>query len=106
MYDVIVVGGGTAGLSAALVLGRARRRTLVLDGGPPRNAPSPAAHGVFTRDGTPPAELLATARAQLGPYGGVEVRAVAAASARRDGGSFLVGLGDGGTVRAQAPRLA
>lgn len=53
-HDVIVAGGGPAGLSAALVLGRARRRTLVLDAGEPRNGPSPASHGVFTRDGAPP----------------------------------------------------
>lgn len=106
MYDVIVVGGGTAGLSAALVLGRARRRTLVLDGGSPRNAPSPAAHGVFTRDGTPPGELLAIARAQLEPYVDVEVRVVAATSAGREGGSFLVGLADGGAARGRRLLLA
>lgn len=106
MHDVIVIGGGSAGLSAALVLGRSRRRTLVLDGGPPRNAPSPAAHSVFTRDGTPPAEILATARAQLAPYASVEIRAVAATSVRRDGAGFVVGLGDGGEARARRLLLA
>src|SRR5512134_3373748 len=95
MHDVIVIGGGSAGLSAALVLGRSRRRALVLDGGPPRNAPSPAAQSVFTRDGTPPADLLRIARAQLAPYGTVEVREARAESARRDGAGFVVGLGDG-----------
>lgn len=106
MHDVIVIGGGSAGLSAALVLGRARRRALVLDGGAPRNAPSPAAHSVFTRDGTPPAELLGIARAQLAPYASVEVRPVAAASARRDGADFVVGLGDGSELRARRLLLA
>ena len=73
-YDAVVVGAGTAGLSAALVLGRSRRRVLVLDGGEPRNAPSAGVHYFLTRDGTPPVELLRIAREQLEPYAGVEVR--------------------------------
>lgn len=67
-YDVIVVGAGPAGLTAALVLGRARRRVLVFDDGRLRNGPSRAAHGVFTRDGTPPVELQRIALEQLTPY--------------------------------------
>lgn len=106
MYDVIVIGGGTAGLSAALVLGRARRRTLVLDGGPPRNAPSPAAHGVFTRDGTPPFELLRMGREQLAPYGSVEVRGIEAESARGTAGGFTVQLADGAEAGARRLLLA
>jgi thioredoxin reductase len=62
MFDVIIVGGGPAGLSAALVLGRCRRRVLVLDAGHPRNETSTAVHGFLSRDGTPPAELLDCAR--------------------------------------------
>lgn len=68
LYDCVIVGGGPAGLSAALVLGRCRRRVLVLDAGHPRNERSAAAHGVFTRDGETPAELVRIARAQLVPY--------------------------------------
>lgn len=67
-YDVIIVGGGPAGLSAALTLGRARRRVLLAAAGPARNAPAEAAHNIFTRDGTPPAELLRIGREQLRPY--------------------------------------
>ena len=67
-YDAAVVGGGSAGLSAALLLARARRRTLVLDDGRPRNAAAPRMHGFITRDGTPPLELLAMARAELEDY--------------------------------------
>ena len=64
-YDVVVVGGGSAGLSAALVLGRSRRRTLVLDAGEPRNAPSSGVHGFLSRAGIPPEELLKIGREQL-----------------------------------------
>ena len=60
-YDVAVVGGGAAGLSAALVLGRARRRVVVLDAGAPRNAPAAHMHGFFSHDGMPPVEFLAIA---------------------------------------------
>ena len=73
-YDVIVVGAGSAGLSAALTLGRCRRRVLLADGGAPRNAPSPAVHGFLTRDGLRPARLLELGREQLAPYPTIEVR--------------------------------
>ncbi|WKX74316.1 NAD(P)/FAD-dependent oxidoreductase [Streptomyces sp. XD-27] len=68
-YDVVVVGGGAAGLSAALVLGRARRRVAVVDTGAPRNAPAAHMHGFLSRDGMPPADLLATGRAEVAGYG-------------------------------------
>ncbi len=71
-YDVVVVGGGAAGLSAALVLGRARRRVAVIDAGAPRNAPAAHMHGFLSRDGMPPAELLAAGRTEVSRYG-VEV---------------------------------
>ncbi len=68
-YDVVVVGGGAAGLSAALVLGRARRRVAVVDAGAPRNAPAAHMQGYLSRDGMPPAELVAAGRAEVTAYG-------------------------------------
>ncbi|KUM75121.1 NAD(P)/FAD-dependent oxidoreductase [Streptomyces griseorubiginosus] len=68
-YEVIVIGGGAAGLSAALVLGRSRRRTLVVDAGEPRNAPAAHMQGFLTRDGMPPAEFLAIGRKEIERYG-------------------------------------
>ncbi|HEV7565129.1 MAG TPA: NAD(P)/FAD-dependent oxidoreductase [Microbacteriaceae bacterium] len=69
MYDVVVVGGGAAGLSAALVLGRARRRVVVIDGGQPRNAPAAHMQGFLSRDGMSPVDLLAAGRAEVRGYG-------------------------------------
>ena len=68
-YDVLVVGGGAAGLSAALVLGRARRKVLVVDSGAPRNAPATHMHGFLSRDGMPPADLLHVGREEVRGYG-------------------------------------
>src|SRR5215207_6865644 len=68
-YDVVIIGGGAAGLSAALVLGRARRRVVVIDAGSPRNAPAAHMQGFLSRDGMPPAELLAVGRAEVASYG-------------------------------------
>nr|WP_244199935.1 NAD(P)/FAD-dependent oxidoreductase [Amycolatopsis thailandensis] len=68
-YDVVIIGGGVAGLSAALVLGRARRKVVVIDGGSPRNAPAAHAHGFLTRDGIPPKELLTIGRDEVRAYG-------------------------------------
>jgi thioredoxin reductase len=69
IYDVVVVGGGAAGLSAALVLGRARRRVAVVDAGAPRNAPAAHMQGFLSRDGMAPADLLAAGRAEVTGYG-------------------------------------
>src|SRR4249919_2097283 len=68
-YDVVIVGGGAAGLSAALVLGRARRRVAVIDAGSPRNAPAAHMQGFLSRDGMPPADLLAAGRSEVSGYG-------------------------------------
>src|SRR3954451_22841229 len=73
-YDVIIIGGGAAGLSAALVLSRARRRTVVIDAGDPRNAPAAHMQGFLSRDGMPPQQLLAAGRKEVQQYGGTIVR--------------------------------
>jgi thioredoxin reductase (NADPH) len=99
MEDVVVVGGGAAGLNAALVLARARRRVLVIDAGEPRNAPARGVHGFISRDGTPPAELLALGRAEVERYGG-RVVAGRAEQARTADGGFEIELQDG-SVRAR-----
>jgi thioredoxin reductase len=69
LYEVAIVGGGAAGLSAALVLGRARRRVIVIDAGEPRNAPAAHMQGYLSRDGTAPSELLDLGRAEVLHYG-------------------------------------
>ncbi|MDX3781026.1 NAD(P)/FAD-dependent oxidoreductase [Streptomyces europaeiscabiei] len=101
-YEVIVIGGGAAGLSAALVLGRARRRTLVVDAGEPRNAPAAHMQGFLSRDGMPPAEFLAVGREEIARYGVELVRGRAVDVTRGDdGGSFTVTLADGRSPRAR-----
>jgi thioredoxin reductase len=75
-YDVVIVGAGPAGLSAALILGRCSRSVLVCDTGRPRNAASQAMHGYLTRDGIPPLEFLAIAARQLDHYPTVEIRPI------------------------------
>jgi len=74
MFDAIIIGGGTAGLSAALVLGRSRRHVLVCDMGQPRNTSSSAVHSFFSRDGISPTQLRSIGHEQLRPYTTVEVR--------------------------------
>jgi thioredoxin reductase len=100
-YEVIVIGGGAAGLSAALVLGRARRRTLVVDAGEPRNAPAAHMHGYLSRDGMPPEEFLAIGREEIARYG-VELVRDRAVDAARDGDGFSVVLASGRGARARA----
>ena len=79
-YDVVVIGGGAAGLNGALMLARSRRSVLVIDAGAPRNAPASGVHGLLGREGTPPAELLAAGRAEVRGYGGrIETGEVTAA---------------------------
>src|SRR6476661_8097327 len=93
-YDVVVIGGGAAGLNGALMLARSRRSVLVVDAGAPRNAPASGVHGLLGREGTPPGELLATGRAEVRGYGGrVETGEVTAA--RKVDGGFVVTLADG-----------
>lgn len=94
MYDVIIVGGGPAGLSAALTLGRARRRVLLCDAGPRRNARAHAIHNFVTRDGTPPAEFRRVGREQLAAYTTVEVADAGVDEVRGEADDFTVRLGD------------
>lgn len=92
-YDVVVVGGGAAGLSGAVALARFRRSVLVLDAGDQRNAPAGHVHNFLSRDGTPPAELYALGQAELTRYGGsVEAALARSVSRVRDG--FRIDLAD------------
>ncbi|MEU2744808.1 NAD(P)/FAD-dependent oxidoreductase [Streptomyces collinus] len=98
-YAVVVIGGGAAGLSAALVLGRARHRTLVIDAGEPRNAPAAHMQGYLSRDGMPPAEFLAAGREEIARYG---VELVRDRVVRVDKGEdFTVVSAGGRSVRAR-----
>jgi thioredoxin reductase/predicted methyltransferase len=109
-WECVVVGGGAAGLSAGLVLGRARRRVLVLDAGEPLNGPAPHLHGFLTRDGTPPLELLRLGRQELATYDvpvvAARVAAVAGSAAGDGRPRFEVTLEDGRRLRAQRLILA
>jgi len=105
MYDVIVVGGGPAGLSAALLLGRSNRKVLVCDGGEYRNELSPEMHGFLSRDGIAPGELLRISRAQLEPYA-VDFVAARVTDAARERDGFVVTLARGEQVRGRKLLLA
>lgn len=100
MFDVVVVGGGPAGLSAALMLGRCRRRVLLLDLGQPRNRRSHALHGYLTRDGIEPAAFVELGRKELQAYG-VELRRAGVTGATLDGDHYRVALADGGREDAR-----
>lgn len=109
--DVVVIGGGAAGLNGALMLARSRRTVVVVDGGAPRNAPAAAMHGFIGLDGTPPLELLDTARRQVRSYGGRivlgEVVAAHPDEPAPDGDlRFTVALADAGTITARRVLIA
>jgi thioredoxin reductase len=107
MYDVIVVGAGPAGLSAALILGRCRRSVLVCDTGKPRNAASHALNGYLTRDGTPPREFLEIGRQDVAKYDTVELVTIGASAAECvPGGRFRVVLEDGTVAFARKLLIA
>jgi thioredoxin reductase len=100
-FDVVIIGGGAAGISAALVLSRARREVLVVDAGEPRNAPATHMHGYLSRDGISPAELLATGRREVEEYGG-EIVAGTVTDLVPDGRTgFWVLLADGQRISAR-----
>jgi len=105
-YDAVIVGGGPAGLSAALVLGRARKRVLVIDDDRPANAVSQGVGGLLGHDRVKPAELRDSGRRQLQEHASVEFRHGAVEDADRSGDAFVVRPTDGPPVRAQAIVLA
>ncbi|MFI1784109.1 NAD(P)/FAD-dependent oxidoreductase [Streptomyces rubiginosohelvolus] len=105
-YDVVIVGGGAAGLSGALALGRARRSVLVIDAGEPRNAPASHVHNYLGRESTPPGELLAIGRGEAAGYGAEIVEGRVASAERlpesREGEQgFRVVTEDGRSVEAR-----
>ncbi|WP_136519034.1 MULTISPECIES: NAD(P)/FAD-dependent oxidoreductase [Cellulomonas] len=104
-YDVVVVGGGAAGLAAAVTLGRSLRSVLVVDAGEPRNAHAAAAHNVLGREGVDPRELLAAGRREAEGYGAVVVQD-RAVDARREDDGLVVTLAGGDVVRARRLVLA
>src|SRR4051812_23369568 len=93
-YDVVIVGGGPSGLAAALTLGRALRRVLLVDGGTPRNARAHEVHNFVTRDGTPPKEFRRIAREQLAQYDTVTLRDALVTAARPEGKQFVVSIAE------------
>lgn len=109
--DVVVIGGGAAGLNGALMLARSRRSVGMVDSGNPRNAPAEAMHGFIVLDGTPPAEILERGREQVRHYGGKvvfgEVAAAESAEASDDGDlRFIVTLSDDRTITARRVLVA
>ena len=99
-YDVVVIGGGAAGLNAALVLARSRRSVVVIDAGAQRNRPAQGVHGLLGHDGVPPAELIERGQAEVRGYGGQVVTAQVLTVAPDDDG-FRVALADDRSVRAR-----
>ncbi len=106
VWDCVIVGGGAAGLSAALVLGRARRRTLLIDAGHQSNLAAHGIGGLLGHDGRAPAELYAMGRRELTPYPSVEVRTGEVISAERVEGGFVLELADGRRESARRVVLA
>ncbi|MFL6001194.1 MAG: FAD-dependent oxidoreductase [Nocardioides sp.] len=99
-YDVVVIGGGAAGLNGAMMLARSRRSVAVIDAGAPRNAPARGVHGLLGHDGTPPAALLERGRSEVRRYGGRVVTGEVTGIARDEHG-FTVMLADGRSTRAR-----
>lgn len=105
IQDVLIIGGGPAGLSAAVALSRSLRSVVVVDAGEPRNAPAAGAHNLLGREGIPPLDLLAEGRREAEGYG-AQIRRGRAVGARRTDGVFEVDLDGGESVRARRLLLA
>lgn len=104
-YDVLIIGGGAAGLSAAVTLARSLRKVLVVDAGQPRNAPAHAAHNLLGREGINPLDLLSLGRQEALAYG-AEIVNDEATRVRRDGSAFVVSLAGGSEVSGRRLLLA
>jgi len=104
--DVVIIGGSFAGQAAALMLGRARRRVVLLDAGQPRNRFATASHAFLGQDGRAPSDIMATARAQLTAYGTVRQQADRAVTVVAEDGGFRLGLEDGSSLQARRLILA
>jgi thioredoxin reductase len=100
-FDIAVIGGGAAGLSAALVLSRARRRVIVIDAGSPRNAPAAHMQGFLSRDGLPPSELLTIGREEVQAYGGLLYDGTVNGIVNNGANGFDVELSDGHVISAR-----
>lgn len=105
-FEVAIIGGASAGLSAALILGRSARKTVVFDAGEPRNRPAAHAHNVFTRDGESPLEILATAREQLKVYPSVTIVPERVITAAKEDGLFRLETASGETFVVRKVILA
>jgi thioredoxin reductase len=106
MLDAVIVGGGAAGLTAALYLGRFRRNVILFDTGKQANRVSHAAHGFFTRDGSSPSELIRIGHEQLRPYETVSVQSCAVTAISPENGHFRISLEDGSELRSHKVLLA
>ncbi len=106
LWDTVIIGGGAAGLSAGVVLARARFATLVVDGGAPRNGPADHMHGYLTRDGMAPREFVATGQDEFTRFGGTLVRASVIDARRASDGTFELRLDDNRALRARSVLVA
>ncbi|WP_406229312.1 NAD(P)/FAD-dependent oxidoreductase [Nocardia sp. NBC_01009] len=105
-WDTIIIGGGAAGLSAGVVLARAQFATLVVDGGPPRNASADHMHGYLTRDGMSPSEFITAGKAEFTAHGGSLVQASVVDAQRKPDGTLEMRLADGDVLRARSVLVA